>query len=1125
MIMRTMVTRRLVRIVIAGAVLGLVPLAAVTPNAAATHSDVVISEVYGGGGNTGAPAALYTHDFIELFNRGDAPVSLAGWSVQYASAAGDTWQVTPLSGTLAPGQAYLVQEAQGTGGSVPLPTPDATGSIPMSATSGKVALVASGTELTGACPTDGVLDLVGYGTTASCFEGALRAPALNNNTAAERLEVGCTDNDDNAADFTTVTPPTPRNTASPLTPCGEPPTGPQLTCPVGIRTVESYATEGVVAASAAEGEIADLQITSVNPQPIEGELTLTDVTLGESASATLVVPDDVRLATPTSTADVRPLSVEITATSDTGETGSCTASVNVIPVVPIGVVQGDIADGQTDFTSPLLGGEVAVRAVVTQRTRESNGSRGLFLQNQPQHADSASTSSDGIFLFNSSFTTIRTDADGPARGELGNNYVVTAGDELVIRGTVGQFFGMTQLAGSSAFVWDRTATGLDVESAVQIDEIDPPDDAGDSLRYFRRHLGMQMEVPAGSLVVGGRDVFSGTDAEVWAIRGDHPVAQRNDPYARRVFRDAHPLDNNPGTAFDDGNGYRFVLGSFGVKGSSNDPDAVLAPAKTFDTITEANRGGVYLSFGKYTVNVADQLSLDTSGVDPAANSPVQPANRERELAIAAYNVENLYDFRDSPNSGCDFPGNAGCFADGESVRPPFDYVPASNATHQARLQRMAQQIRLDLHSPDVILVQETEAQDVCTVAEGWTPETGAGMGADRLDCDLEGVGDDNTKTDGRPDSLVELALVIAEQGGPAYDAAFDLDASDLRGITTAYLYRTDRVELLDADAGDPVLGAEPTVDYDGAPLAFNADVQNPKALNAELPDRVADTCTSSGPTECDGLNVFSRGPSVGLFRVWRDQVGTSSWTDLYLVDNHMSSTPDERVLQRTEQATYNARVADAILAVDPDARVVIGGDFNVFPRPDDPYAPGQPIPGIGTGPSDQLAALYDSKVTNLYGELVARYPASAYTFGFQGQAQTLDQMWASPAMLDELLDIRTAKINVDWPSDAAGEAPAYGRFGVSDHDPEAATYSVVSFDRVRALVDYLVGAGELAGDDAQSILIRLTTAENHLAAGRRAAAANVLGGIVRTIEELRANGDVSAEVASGLIAEVRLLAP
>ena len=1097
-----------------------VPAAAQEP---AAGPDVVVSQVYGGGGNSGA---LYTHDFVELFNRGDAPADLTGWSVQYASAAGSTWQVTGLSGVVAPGQYYLVRQAAGAGGSQPLPEPDATGGTFMSATNGKVALVAATSPLSGTCPAGGAVDLVGFGGTASCFEGSGPTATLSNPVAALRADGGCRDTDDNAADFTTANPPTPRNTASPLAPCdtgpgpGDP-AAPVVTCPVGVRTVEGYATGGEVTATVAEGRVAALEVTSVTPSPEAGALTLVDVAPGPAATATLQVPAELRLPVPGSAAEVGPLSVGITATTDDGRTGTCTASVTVIPLVPAGAVQGVIADGQTDFTSPLLGAEVAVRAVVTQLTREGSGNRGLFLQERPDHADGDPHSSDGIFLFNSGFTTLRTDFDGPAFDEIGRNYPVTVGDELVIRGTVGQFFGMTQLSGGSSFVWDRTAAGLDVDQAVEVGEVDPPADAGDSLRYFRRHLGMQLEVPAGSLVVGGRDVFAGTDAEVWAIRGDHPVAQRGDPYARRVFRDAHPLDNLPESGSDDGNGYRFALGSFGVKGSADDPDAVLPPAKTFDTITEPNRGGVYLSFGKYTVNVADQLSLDTTGPDPAANSPVPPADRARELTVSAYNVENLYDFRDNPDSGCDFPGDPGCFADGESVTPPFDYVPESDADHQARLQRMAAQIRLDLHAPDVVMVQETEAQDVCAVADDWTPQAGPGLGADRLDCDLANPGDGNTRADGRPDSLHELALVIAEQGGPAYDVAFDPDSGDLRGITTAYLYRTDRVELLPVATDDPVLGAEPQVHYDGDASPFNSDVSNPKALNAALPDDVAATCTGSGPTECDGKHVFSRSPQVALFRVWRDQVGRSTWTDLYLVNNHFSSGPDNRVLQRTEQAAYNARLAEAVLAADPDARVVVGGDLNVFPRPDDPYPPGAPIPGVGEGPSDQLRALYDSPLSNLYEVLVAGHPAAAYSFGFQGQAQTLDHLWVSPRLRDGVRDVRSAKINVDWPADASGEEPAYGRFGVSDHDPGVALVdATATFPAVRALVDHLAAAGQL--DAAQADLVRtlLHTAELLSGRGLTVPATAVLDGLTALLHGWDRAGRLAPEVVGALAAEI-----
>ena len=114
----------------------------------ASTNGVVISQIYGGGGNSGA---TLKNDFIELLNAGATPVSLNGWSVQYASATGTSWQVTNLSNvTLQPGQYYLVQQAAGTGGTTALPTPDAIGTIAMSGTAGKVALVNSTTALSGA---------------------------------------------------------------------------------------------------------------------------------------------------------------------------------------------------------------------------------------------------------------------------------------------------------------------------------------------------------------------------------------------------------------------------------------------------------------------------------------------------------------------------------------------------------------------------------------------------------------------------------------------------------------------------------------------------------------------------------------------------------------------------------------------------------------------------------------------------------------------------------------------------------------------------------------------------------------------------------------------------------------
>lgn len=182
--------------------------------------DVVISQVYGGGGNASAP---FQSDFIELFNRGITPVNLTGWSVQYQSAGGSgTWQVTPLSGTIAPGGYYLVKEDTGTGCSgspcgIALPAPDATGSIAMAAGAGKVALSTSTTAFVGAAPTCPV-DFVGYGNTASAFEGAGPTGNTSNTTAALRKRGGCFDSNNNNIDFS-ISAPSPRNSASSTNSC------------------------------------------------------------------------------------------------------------------------------------------------------------------------------------------------------------------------------------------------------------------------------------------------------------------------------------------------------------------------------------------------------------------------------------------------------------------------------------------------------------------------------------------------------------------------------------------------------------------------------------------------------------------------------------------------------------------------------------------------------------------------------------------------------------------------------------------------------------------------------------------------------------------------------------------
>ncbi|MBY0014705.1 chitobiase/beta-hexosaminidase C-terminal domain-containing protein, partial [Paenibacillus typhae] len=191
--------------------IGIVVPAGQVAQAATDNSNIVISQVYGGGGNSGAELK---NDFIELYNPTDKAVSLDGWKVRYASASasGDlatTTNITVLSGTIAANGYYLIQQAAGTGGTKSLPAPDATGTILMGAAGGKVDLVNSA----------GVsVDMVGAGA-ATAYEGSGPTGVISATLAAVRkTATGAPegsrglDTDNNANDFVVQTP-DPRNSS------------------------------------------------------------------------------------------------------------------------------------------------------------------------------------------------------------------------------------------------------------------------------------------------------------------------------------------------------------------------------------------------------------------------------------------------------------------------------------------------------------------------------------------------------------------------------------------------------------------------------------------------------------------------------------------------------------------------------------------------------------------------------------------------------------------------------------------------------------------------------------------------------------------------------------------------
>jgi predicted extracellular nuclease len=241
--------------------------------ASGASPDVVVSQVYAGGGNAGAS---FQNDFVELFNRGSATVDVRGWTVQYAAASGTSWQATALSGSLAPGRHYLVGLASAAAVGALLPAPDASGTTNLAVSGGKVAVVRASTELTcgdtaGSCSAAAsIADLVGYGAAAD-YEGSGPAPDLDNATAAARAGAGCTDTDDNATDLTAAAA-APRNSSSVATVCGAepPPAGSGVqsaTVDVDIQSALSIALER---SSVSFGNAA----TGTTPGPVSEQVTV-----------------------------------------------------------------------------------------------------------------------------------------------------------------------------------------------------------------------------------------------------------------------------------------------------------------------------------------------------------------------------------------------------------------------------------------------------------------------------------------------------------------------------------------------------------------------------------------------------------------------------------------------------------------------------------------------------------------------------------------------------------------------------------------------------------------------------------------------------------------------------------
>ncbi|PHV07390.1 endonuclease/exonuclease/phosphatase [Janthinobacterium sp. BJB412] len=369
--------------------------------APALASDVVISQVYGGGGNNGA---TYKNDFIELFNRGAVAVNVNGWSVQYASASGASWQKTALPNiTLQPGQYLLVQQAAGSGGSTALPAPDASASIAMSGTAGKVLLASVNTAFTVANPSGAtVKDLVGFGG-ANGFEGA-PTPLLSNATAALRNADGCADTDNNQADFSVLAP-TPRNSGSPLHACGAP-SAPTIVaaCPAVLQLAAGSGGSAVLGASDADGIVNSVSISAGAVPGISLVNFMSAASAGGSASASLQVAANVAVGS-------YPLTILFG--NNQSQSASCDVAVTVQAAAGIShtipQIQGSGA------SSPYAGTGQTTEGVVTLKV-----GGGFFIQDA--NGDGDPTTSDGVFVYT-----------GAA------SFAANVGDKVRVSGTVFEY--------------------------------------------------------------------------------------------------------------------------------------------------------------------------------------------------------------------------------------------------------------------------------------------------------------------------------------------------------------------------------------------------------------------------------------------------------------------------------------------------------------------------------------------------------------------------------------------------------------------------------------------------------------------------------------------------------------
>ncbi len=401
----------------------------------AASSNIVVSQVFGGGGNSGSS---WKNDYVELFNRGASPVTITGWSLQYSSKTGTgtigNSYIHTLTGTIQPGQYFLVVESQGSGGTTDVASmSDVTpvGPLALSGTDGKIFLASDATGIvldTSGCPTTGnVVDFVGYGG-ANCSEGKAPTGVLSSVNAAIRKDA-CIDTDNNAADFSVATA-APRNTATALHVCAVStnPSGTGVASPTsvdpGLTTLLTVTvTPGGNPTSSGITVNGDLQaIGGAASQQFYDDGTHGDVTAGDNVFSYLATVDAATAA------GVKSIGISIADTQLRTSATTINVTVNqpAVSATPIHSIQG------SGDTSPMVGQTVTATGIVT-----AVRSSGFYLEAPQAEWDSDPATSEGIYVY-------------------GGTTGLAVGDSVQVTGTVSEYgSGMlttTEITGPSVTV-------------------------------------------------------------------------------------------------------------------------------------------------------------------------------------------------------------------------------------------------------------------------------------------------------------------------------------------------------------------------------------------------------------------------------------------------------------------------------------------------------------------------------------------------------------------------------------------------------------------------------------------------------------------------------------------------